>query len=85
MKNYNDNYNFYGTVVSGGGNKGWKVEFSLFPVNNKVVLLQRKRIHLVAKGKEEVPYDKATDLEKYAEVEAPKKKKALSPLATAVR
>jgi hypothetical protein len=80
LKNYNDNYNFYGTVVSGGGNKGWKVEFSLFPASNKVVLLQRKRIHLVASGEEEVPYDKATDLEKYAEINKPKKPKAVSAM-----
>jgi Transposase IS4 len=80
LKNFNDNYNFYGTVIGGGGNKGWKVEFNLFPTNSKVVLLQRKRIHLVADGEEEVPYDKATDITKYLEVDAPRKKKPLTPL-----
>ena len=55
VKNYNENYNFYGNVVSGSGNKGWKIEFDLLPVDHKQVVIARKKITLVAAGDEEAP------------------------------
>ena len=55
VKNYNKNYNFYRSVVSGSGNKGWKIEFDLLPVDHKQVVIARKKITLVAAGDEEAP------------------------------
>jgi Transposase IS4 len=72
LKTYNENYNLYGTVISGSGSKGWKIEFDLFPQQNKMCIVNRKRITLVAKGEEETPYDKAADIEKYSTVAKPK-------------
>jgi hypothetical protein len=81
LKTYNENYNFYGTVMSGSGTKGWKIEFSLFPAHNKIAIVQRKRITLVSKGEEEAPYDKATDIAKYSTIDSQtKKNKPRTPL-----
>ena len=79
LKNYNDNDNFFGKVISATGNKGWKIEFDLFPADAKVVfVVHHKCIKLVGVGDEENPYDKATDIENYSSVL--KKKKLPSPL-----
>jgi Transposase IS4 len=75
IKNYNENYNFYGNVISGSGNKGWKIEFDLLPVDHKQVVVARKKIALVAVGDEEAPYDKAGDIERYLSTTSTKKKK----------
>ena len=83
LKGYNDNYNFFGTVVSGTGNKSWKVSFDLFPADFKVAVVTRRRIKLVGAGEDEAPYDKAKDVEKYSEV--PKKKKAPTTLQRSER
>jgi Transposase IS4 len=79
-KDFNDNYNFYGNCISGSGSKGWKIAFDSLPVGEKEVVLLRRKIQLVGDGEEEVLYDRATDMEKYAVVEKTKKKKQPSPL-----
>jgi hypothetical protein len=80
LKDFNDNYNLYGNVVSGSGNKGWKISFDMLPVDQKDVVVVRKKIKLISKGEEEVLYDRASDMERYAEIEKPKKDKEPTPL-----
>jgi hypothetical protein len=54
LRNFKDNYRLYGTVISGGSNKGYSVEFDIFPVNMKKVHMARRRLTVVKDGEEEV-------------------------------
>jgi hypothetical protein len=54
MKDFADNYKVFGTVRSGNTNKGYLVEFDMFPAAQKTVQLTRKRLTTLSKDEEEV-------------------------------
>jgi hypothetical protein len=54
MKDFADNYKVFGTVKSGNTNKGYLVEFDMFPAAHKTVQLTRKRLTTLSKDEEEV-------------------------------
>jgi hypothetical protein len=62
--------NFFGTIASGSGKKGYKILLDDLPVDNQEVMVrQRNMIKLVLENEEEVEFDHATDLaEAYANV-----------------
>ena len=61
LENVRDNYNLYGTVLSGKANTGYNVSFDIFPAGHKEVFLLRKKVKPLLKGEEEPEYDRARD------------------------
>ena len=54
MKEYPNNYRFYGTVMSGKGATGYTVDYDLFPAEHKRVIgLMRQRLTVMKLGAEE--------------------------------
>ena len=75
LRDYNDNYNFYGTVVSGNASKGYNISFDQFPLDSKVAFLKRNRIKVLKEGDEEAAYDREQDNpEALHQIEKTKKK-----------
>jgi hypothetical protein len=54
MKDFPDNFKVFGTVKSGNTNKGYLVEFDMFPAGQKAAQLTRKRLTTLSKDEEEV-------------------------------
>ena len=50
LRDYNDNYNFYGTVVSGNASKGYNISFDQFPLDSKVAFLNETKPRYWKKG-----------------------------------
>ena len=76
-KGFNDNYNFYGRILSGSAQQGYNVEFSAFPVGEKTVFVKRRWLTAVAEDATD-EYDRVTDdpkvLDEIDEQEKKKKK-----------
>jgi hypothetical protein len=53
LRGFRDDYKLYGTVASGGSNKGYVVLFDIFPANHKAVHLIRRRLTVVQNGENE--------------------------------
>lgn len=69
MKDFQDNYKVFGTVKSGNTNKGYLVEFDMFPSGNKIIQLTRKRLTTLAKDEEEVNNNTTINIETFANIE----------------
>jgi hypothetical protein len=69
-KQYGNHRNFFGTITSGSGKQGYKIQFDDLPVGNQeVFILRRNMIKVVLENEEEAEFDHATDLaEAYADV-----------------
>jgi hypothetical protein len=69
-KQYGNYRNFFGTITSGSGKQGYKIQFDDLPVGNQeVFILRRNMIKVVLENEEEAEFDHATDLaEAYANV-----------------
>jgi hypothetical protein len=69
-KQYGNYRNFFGTITSGSGKQGYKIQFDDLHVGNQEVsILRRNMIKVVLEIEEEAEFDHATDLaEAYADV-----------------
>ena len=69
-KQYGNHRNFFGTIASGSGKQGYKIQFDDLPVGNQEVMVRRRNmIKVVLENEEEAEFDHATDLaEAYADV-----------------
>jgi hypothetical protein len=54
MKNFQANYKVFGMVKSGNTNKGYLVDFNMFPSGHKTVQLTRKHLTTLSKDEEEI-------------------------------
>jgi hypothetical protein len=59
LQGFRDDYRLYGTVVSGGSNKGYVVLFDVFPVDHKKVQVVRRRLTVVQGNENESQKDGA--------------------------
>jgi len=54
LKDFADNHQFFGTVISGNDTTHWNVDFDLFPSDNKRInRIRRNRIFVLKKGQDE--------------------------------
>ncbi|CAB9517187.1 hypothetical protein SEMRO_837_G209150.1 [Seminavis robusta] len=79
IREFNNNHNCFGTIKSGNSSQGYNVVFDCLPADQKEVFIRRKNLTAMAKGSEEVTFDRPSDdPEKLAEIRV-KKSKKLSP------